>query len=204
VVYAVGTRVGGYDRPLATGELYAVNADGGSPAMLYGVRKDGMSTGSLLQKVVSTRGTAEFIAPIPADPKHILVATSLWEGGGKKGAVVTASRMDVRTGILRKLTTAPIRNASFVADHQGRIRFAWGEDDGSLFYDKWMADRAFLLVPAQAMVAEFLKTFQDFPPRQRPASFSIDFDIFAVGVCRSITRAPVAGVRTSGTVNTGP
>ena len=43
-----------------------------------------------------------------------------------------------------------------------------------MFYDKWMADRAFLLVPAQAIVGEFLKTFKEFPPRQRPASFSID------------------------------
>ena len=43
-----------------------------------------------------------------------------------------------------------------------------------MFYDKWMADRAFLLVPAQAIVGEFLKTFKEFPPRQKPASFSID------------------------------
>jgi arylsulfatase len=43
-----------------------------------------------------------------------------------------------------------------------------------MFYDKWKADRAFLLVPAQAIVAEFLQTFKEFPPRQRPASFSID------------------------------
>ena len=43
-----------------------------------------------------------------------------------------------------------------------------------MFYDKWMADRAFLLVPAQAIVGEFLKTFEEFPPRQKPASFSID------------------------------
>lgn len=52
--------------------------------------------------------------------------------------------------------------------------FERGDEDGSMFYDRWMADRAFLLVPAQAIVAEFLKTFQEFPPRQRPASFSID------------------------------
>jgi hypothetical protein len=43
-----------------------------------------------------------------------------------------------------------------------------------MFYDKWKADHAFLLVPAQAIVGEFLQTFKDFPPRQRPASFSID------------------------------
>src|SRR5262245_42908280 len=43
-----------------------------------------------------------------------------------------------------------------------------------MFYAKWMADRAFLLVPAQQIVGEFLATFKEFPPRQRPASFSID------------------------------
>ena len=52
--------------------------------------------------------------------------------------------------------------------------FERGKEDGTLFYGKWMADRAFLLVPAQAIVGEFLATFREFPPRQRPASFSID------------------------------
>jgi arylsulfatase len=46
--------------------------------------------------------------------------------------------------------------------------------DASVFYDKWMMDRAFLLVPAQAIVGEFLKTFREFPPRAKAASFSID------------------------------
>jgi arylsulfatase len=41
------------------------------------------------------------------------------------------------------------------------------------YYD-WMIDRVFLLVPAQVYVANFLKTFQDFPPRQKAASFGID------------------------------
>jgi len=41
------------------------------------------------------------------------------------------------------------------------------------YYD-WMLDRVYLLVPAQTFVAEFLGTFQEFPPRQKPASFSID------------------------------
>ena len=41
------------------------------------------------------------------------------------------------------------------------------------YYD-WLIDRAFFLVPAQAYVAEFLATFQEFPPRQKAASFSID------------------------------
>ena len=41
------------------------------------------------------------------------------------------------------------------------------------YYD-WMIDKVYLLVPAQQYVAKFLQTFKEFPPRQKPASFSID------------------------------
>jgi len=41
-------------------------------------------------------------------------------------------------------------------------------------YFDWLIDRAYLLVPAQAYVGKFLETFQEFPPRQKPASFSLD------------------------------
>jgi len=41
-------------------------------------------------------------------------------------------------------------------------------------YLDWMMDRVFWLVPAQQYVGAFLQTFIEFPPRQKPASFSID------------------------------
>lgn len=41
------------------------------------------------------------------------------------------------------------------------------------YYD-WLIDRIYFLVPAQEYVGQFLATFQEFPPRQKPASFSID------------------------------
>jgi arylsulfatase len=41
-------------------------------------------------------------------------------------------------------------------------------------YHDWQIDRAFLLVPAQAYVGQFLATFKEFPPRQKAASFSLD------------------------------
>lgn len=41
------------------------------------------------------------------------------------------------------------------------------------YYD-WLIDRAYLLVPAQTYVGNFLSTFQEFPPRQKAASFSLD------------------------------
>ena len=47
-------------------------------------------------------------------------------------------------------------------------------DHESINYGTWRFERLFLLVPAQAFVAEFLSTFKDYPPRQKPGSFSID------------------------------
>ena len=41
------------------------------------------------------------------------------------------------------------------------------------YYD-WLLDHAYLLVPAQALVGQFLATFKEFPPRQKASSFSID------------------------------
>lgn len=41
-------------------------------------------------------------------------------------------------------------------------------------YFDWLIDRAYLLVPAQTYVGSFLSTFQDYPPRQKAASFSLD------------------------------
>jgi arylsulfatase len=47
------------------------------------------------------------------------------------------------------------------------------EITSNTYYD-WMLDRAYLLVPAQTYVGNFLATFQEFPPRQKAASFSLD------------------------------
>jgi arylsulfatase len=47
-------------------------------------------------------------------------------------------------------------------------------DHEAMNYGQWRLERVFVLVPAQAFVAQFLSTFKDYPPRQKPASFSID------------------------------
>jgi len=44
----------------------------------------------------------------------------------------------------------------------------------SITYYDWMLDRAYMLVPAQQYVGQFLATFAEYPPRQEAASFSLD------------------------------
>ena len=41
------------------------------------------------------------------------------------------------------------------------------------YYD-WQLDHAFLLVPSQKIVGDFLATFKEYPPRMKAASFSLD------------------------------
>jgi arylsulfatase len=48
------------------------------------------------------------------------------------------------------------------ADHEG------------MDYERWAVEHLFVLVPAQQYVAQFLGTFRDFPPSQKPGSFSLD------------------------------
>jgi arylsulfatase A-like enzyme len=47
-------------------------------------------------------------------------------------------------------------------------------DESDIYYALWAAEHTFLLYPAQAIVAQWLDSFKDFPPRAKAASFSID------------------------------
>ena len=47
-------------------------------------------------------------------------------------------------------------------------------DHESIDYPRWRVEHAFVLVPAQQYVGQFLGTFKEFPPSQRPGSFSLD------------------------------
>jgi arylsulfatase len=48
------------------------------------------------------------------------------------------------------------------ADHEG------------MDYERWRVEHLFVMVPAQEYVGKFLSTFKEFPPSQKPGSFSIE------------------------------
>ncbi len=58
-------------------------------------------------------------------------------------------------------------------EHLRRDPYERAPTTSNTYYD-WLLDRAFLLVPAQAYVGQFLATFKDYPPRQKAASFSLE------------------------------
>ena len=38
---------------------------------------------------------------------------------------------------------------------------------------RWFVEHDYIFVPAQAIVAQHLASFQEFPPRRRPGTFSV-------------------------------
>ena len=52
--------------------------------------------------------------------------------------------------------------------------FEIDDHDANILFNKEKVDRIFLILPAVGLVSQYLETFKEFPPRQRPASFSID------------------------------
>ena len=114
VIYTEGTKVSGWDQPFSTGEIFAINADGSSPKLLYGNRS---GSGSY----------AEVIGTLRDDPRHVLISGSPWENGAE-GSFNDIYLLDVNDGSRRQLGNAPFRNANFIADNHGQVRFAVGYD----------------------------------------------------------------------------
>jgi arylsulfatase A-like enzyme len=46
--------------------------------------------------------------------------------------------------------------------------------DESLLYDQWFIHHAYTMYAATAIVGNWLQSFREFPPRQKPASFNLD------------------------------
>jgi arylsulfatase len=54
-----------------------------------------------------------------------------------------------------------------------RDPFEKSQQNSNTYHD-WMIDRAFVLVPLQAVASKFLMTLKDFPPSQKPGDWSLD------------------------------
>ena len=46
--------------------------------------------------------------------------------------------------------------------------------DIGMDYERWFAEHMFMIAPAAGYVGEWLQSFREFPPRQKPGSFNLD------------------------------
>ena len=65
-------------------------------------------------------------------------------------------------------------------------------DTTSNTYYEWFLERAFMVLAAQVIAGEFAKTFTDFPPRQKAASFTIDDALAAMAAAGTGGKGKIA------------
>lgn len=123
VMASIAEKMGALDEPLGTGELYAVNAEGGPTDLLIGQRvsTDLSGVGSQIQKKVEMVA-AFLVDDLPADDKNVIISVRPFTND----PYTRAERMDVNSGRRTPLARAPVRNATFTPDNKGVIRFANG------------------------------------------------------------------------------
>jgi arylsulfatase len=52
--------------------------------------------------------------------------------------------------------------------------FERAEQEHAMGYQRWYLEHMFAIAPAGAYVGQWLQSFKDFPPRQKPGSFNLD------------------------------
>lgn len=120
-------REGGLAQPKLTGELYAMDADGSNIKPIFGYRAGGAtgSTGTHIKRAQSDRASAKIIDLLDDNEDEILIASSSWDVSAD-GAYAVVYRLNIHSGAKRMVTRAPVRNAHFLTDSEGHVRYAVG------------------------------------------------------------------------------
>ena len=122
---------GALEFPMATGELYAVDADGGAGKMIFGRRAGDRESVPLVGGVERFDGSHRIMNLLPDDPRHVLVSTFRDNRGREQ--VTEAALLDVYNGQLHEVAHAPMRDAYLLADRSGVVRFALGRSSDFAF-----------------------------------------------------------------------
>ncbi|KRG43153.1 peptidase S9 [Stenotrophomonas panacihumi] len=133
VVIAIGEKDGLLEEPQATGELYAIDADGNKPQILIGYRAEGSGLGTRIQTRKAELVGASVVDLLPNDERNIVI--NVWGAG--EARFTSAERLDTTTGGRFPLVKSPVRNSRFATDNAGVVRFAWGsasDNANKLYY----------------------------------------------------------------------
>lgn len=134
VVISLSEKFGTLDQPQATGELYAMNADGGRAELLVGFRVQGNGPGTRIQPKKVEAVAAFLTDGLTGDERYAVI--SVWPLGATE-PYARAEKVDVLSGRRTSLASAPVPWANFGTDNTGEVRFAYGsshDNANKLYY----------------------------------------------------------------------
>lgn len=130
VVASIATKVGGIDRPIPTGELYGINADGSKSGVLFSYRAEAENKGTHIKQRDARRASATLVDTLRDDDKRVLITVTDWDA---KGSTVESKPeyglLDVYSGRFVATGTIPLARAVLIADNTGTARLAYANDN---------------------------------------------------------------------------
>lgn len=133
VMLTMAEKIGALETPLPTANLYTVDAETQGVDILVGQDVQAMATGTHIETKKQEDVAAELVDDLPDDDDHVLVSVQPFNAD----ALPRVEKMDVHSGKRVPVVRSPVRNAVFITDHHGIVRFAHGYDrssDRKLFY----------------------------------------------------------------------
>jgi dipeptidyl aminopeptidase/acylaminoacyl peptidase len=124
VLISAASKIGELEQPMLTGDLYAINADGSRGGILVGQSVQSAGPGTRIQPKKPEDVAAFLVDDLPDDDKSVLISVSPFSSD----PYTRIERLDVYSGRRVSVAQAPIRNAEFVTDNAGHVRFAYGQD----------------------------------------------------------------------------
>lgn len=122
LLLTVAKMEGSLDRPIPTGELFAVNADGSGTELLFGYRANQPGTRVGRQ---AERASAYPLHMLPDQDNHVLVMVEPWSG--PDGTFREVRRLHTGSGRMARVARSALRRGMFVVDRQGQVRITWGD-----------------------------------------------------------------------------
>jgi dipeptidyl aminopeptidase/acylaminoacyl peptidase len=127
IVVSMAEKFGSEDQPYATGELYAINADGSQSKPLvspYGT-DNGVNT---IRIGGAEPRAASLIDDLPDDDRHVLIGMRTFSAN----PMTHVEKLNIYNGKLTRVASAPIRRARFATDSRGEVRFARGAGNDNI------------------------------------------------------------------------
>jgi dipeptidyl aminopeptidase/acylaminoacyl peptidase len=139
LLIGLAEKFGSLDQPQPTGELYAMNANGGRGELLVGYRVESKGPGTRIQPKKVESVAAFLIDSMPQDERNVLV--SIWPFF--EDPYTRVDRLDIASGRRQTVARSPVRRAGFTSDPNGQIRFARGagaDNVNKLYYRDTIGD----------------------------------------------------------------
>ncbi|MDI9240832.1 S9 family peptidase [Lysobacter sp. LF1] len=138
LLIGLARKYGSLENPMPTGELFAMNADGSAKELLLGQRIDDGGLGTHIKPKKDNEKIWGFPVDVPGvGDRTTLISAQKYASDDPYSSV---ERLDLYSGRMLRIASAPIRNARFATDNQGRVRFAWGSGTDNVRHLFYRAD----------------------------------------------------------------